>query len=48
VQTLEDKLDVTEERLRVRYAALETLLSQLTGTQASLTSLLSSLESNNE
>jgi flagellar hook-associated protein 2 len=47
IDSLEDKLDVYEERLRARYAALETLLSELTGTQASLTSLLSSIEANN-
>jgi flagellar hook-associated protein 2 len=44
VQTLEDKLDITEERLRKKYASLETLLSGLMGTQSSLTSLLSSLD----
>lgn len=47
VESLEDKLDVMEVRLRARYAALENLLSELTGTQASLISLLSSLEKNN-
>jgi flagellar hook-associated protein 2 len=45
IEYLEDKLDIYEERLRTRYAALETLLSELTGTQASLDSLLGSLDS---
>jgi len=44
IEYLEDKLDEYEERLRARFTALETLLSELTGVQASLTSLLSSLD----
>lgn len=44
IETLEDKLDDYEEYLTVKYAALESLLSELTSTQESLTSLLDSLD----